>query len=96
MMIHMSEQAATENRLAEAIKAVGNIVAPSGTLNADELELALDRMKTHATEIEAVYVTLRQRGVVEADFASAVATLTPGDVAPTMAVLSAIDKLPML
>lgn len=85
-------RAVQADRLAQAIEAVASIAAPSGTLNADEISLVLDRMKSHAGEIEAVSITLRMRGVPESEFHSVAPTLTPDDVAPTFMLLKAMDK----
>ncbi|RKE23911.1 uncharacterized protein DUF3717 [Paraburkholderia sp. BL23I1N1] len=80
-------------RLTEAMEAVANIAAPPGTLSTVQLQLTLDRMTSHASEIEAVYLALRQRGVAEADLGVAVSTLTAGDVAPWVEALKLTGQM---
>ncbi|WP_055137515.1 hypothetical protein [Pseudomonas corrugata] len=69
----------SRQRLIEALEAVSIIEAPS-RYSLDQLEVARERMTSHAQEIEAVSMTLRVQGIKEEQFLDYLPTMTPEHV----------------
>lgn len=68
----------SRQRLIEALEALVIIDVPSVTV--EQLEVARERMTTHAKEIEAVSMTLRVQGIKEDQFDDYLPTMTPEHV----------------
>lgn len=69
----------SRQRLEEALESFAVMCEPS-LHDAAPLSVAMDRMKTHEKEIEAISLTLRIQGVHQDDFTTALPLLTPDKV----------------